>query len=107
MVKERKNTEAEKKMYACAICGAEYETVAARSVCETECVKKQAEEEKKAVEAKKKAEQAKMKKEVDRAMKIANDLLEKYIEKYGEYEVETKDTFDEDIWPGCLFHYFI
>lgn len=106
----------EVKMYACAICGKEYETIAERSTCETECVKRQAEEEKKAAELKKKEEQIKLKEEVDRAMKIATDLLDQYIEKYGEYEMdielegielETEDSPEEEIWPGCIFQYFI
>jgi hypothetical protein len=93
-----------KPMYKCAICEKIFDNVADRAACETKCVKRVEEEAKRAAEAKKMEEQKMRKAEVDAAVSIAFDLMDKYIEDFDHYEFkpETK-SFDEDVLDGLLW----
>lgn len=93
-----------KPMYKCAICEKIFEDVLSRANCELECIKRVEEEARKAEEAKKKEEQNIRKAEVDAAVSIAFDLMDKYIEDFGNYEFKPKPkSFEDDILDGLLW----
>lgn len=72
-------------LYACALCGTFYDSIAERSNCEQACLKKKEEEDRKAAEAKKVAEYEARVEEVNMAFEKAYELRDKLVEDYGEY----------------------
>ena len=82
---------ANKEIYKCSICGKEHDNVFDRAKCELTCFEKQKEEARKLVESKKKAEKDTRQLEVDKAIERANELLEKFIEDYDEYQYKGKE----------------
>lgn len=93
-----------KPMYKCGICDKMFDNVVDRANCELACAKRVEEEAKKAAEAKKMEEQKMRKAEVDAAVSIAFDLMDKYIEDFDHYEFkpETKHC-DEDLLDSLLW----
>lgn len=79
---------ANKEVYKCGICGAEYNNIPDRMNCERNCFEKQREEAKRIAEAKKKAEKERRQAEVDKAIKDVSQLIENFIKDYGSYEYE-------------------
>ena len=101
-----------KKVYTCAICGKEYESIPERTKCEGVCVDKQIKLEEKAKKEKKKQEQETRRLEIIKTLKCARTLLTDYINDYGSFEydsteeaddeceAETKsETTTEELWP--------
>lgn len=90
-------------VYKCSICGKEFNNVVARANCELKCSKKLEEDAKKAVEEKKKAEREARYVEVEKAINVAYDLMNKYIKDYGSYSrTERVHSPIDD-----LFHYML
>ena len=75
----------ENKMYKCALCGKEYQTIQQRNTCETKCLVYHAEQERKAAEAKRRAEQDKREKEITIAVENVIDLIQTFVKDYGHY----------------------
>lgn len=83
-------------LYACALCGTFYESIADRSKCEQAYLKKQEEEERKAAETKKAAEYEARVEEVNMAFKKAYELRDKLMADYGEYYYKRQfDNLDD------------
>lgn len=80
------------KSYKCGICDTEYQDVYSRMKCETQCIKKQQEEEKAAAQAKLKAEKDVRYKEVVKAVESAVKLIESFNTDYQESFVYTKSN---------------
>ena len=71
-----------KPQFKCAICGTIYDELKDRNICETKCLKKQAEEAKKLAEAKKKEQQETRWAEVEAVRKHYEELYEAYLKDY-------------------------
>lgn len=80
----------ENKIYKCAVCGNEHNTIEARIACETVCLKKQKEEARLLAEKRKYEEKVTRKKEVEKAIQNALELIAKY-----------EDDYDEDFGKPC------
>lgn len=91
----KKDTKANDKVYACAICGKRYFTIEDRNKCEAQCIadRKKAE----AALAKKKLEDEKAarKAEIDKKYKALNILIDNYIKDYGSIQIGEARYFDD------------
>lgn len=96
---------ANKEIYKCSICGAVYDNVFDRAKCELNCFDKQKEEARKLAESKKKAEKDARQLEVDNAIDNADNLLEKFIEDFGEYQYKGKrhNRYYKQLWTPFWF----
>jgi hypothetical protein len=92
------------KIYACGICDKEYATIAERSQCECNCIKRVEEEAKKAAEVKKKEEQQLRKAAVDEAFENLHRLITAYVKDYGHYEYSDGGEDTNFHWPSRLWH---
>ena len=103
-----------KPTYSCAICGKTFDSILERTSCEMNCLKQQEEEEKRAVEVKYREERSTRHNEVTAAIKNAAELLEKYLEDYGEYEydgscannIAESFSFKKEFPINKLYHHF-
>lgn len=93
------------KIYKCALCGKEYQTIQERNACETKCLAWQKEEEKKAAEAKRKAERDKDEKEITMAYENVVDLVQAFVKKYGHYPFYNTVPKNLDAIPTSLLKY--
>lgn len=105
-----KDRNCDKPQYTCGVCGTNYDSIQERAECEMACVKKIKEEERKAAEAKKKAEKTADFAEASAAIDNAYAIINKCIEKYGEFHYSGKlkdvDVFKTDFFPSKLLHHF-
>ena len=82
-----KKNNIENRIYECAICGKKHLTIAERAACEIQCVNALKVREAELAAKKKKAEQDKRYAEVEEAMHHASDLLQKYMDDYGNIQL--------------------
>lgn len=83
----------ENRVFICAICGKEHNSILDRAQCEINCAEEEA---RKAAEAKKAAEYEARVKEVNMAFEKAYELRDKLVEDYGEYKYQRKcDNLDD------------
>lgn len=80
-----------KKLYKCALCGKEYETIPERARCESACVDKQLAIEEKAKKEKAKHEQEERRQKVVAAINHASELLDAYTNDYGSFSYSSVD----------------
>ena len=92
-----------KLQYKCGICGKVYDSIAERTKCETECLKRQEEEVKKAAEEKKALEKEARQKEVDEALARAYQLMNDFTADYGSYHYNNKNV--DNIFSDPLFYH--
>lgn len=84
-----------KKLYKCALCGKEYETIPERARCESACVDKQLKLEEKAKKEKAKQEQETRRQEVITAIKHVYELLDAYTKEYGSFQYDSTEDVED------------
>ena len=85
-----------KKMYKCALCDQEHETVAERAKCEMACIDKQLAIEENAKQEKAKQEQETERQKVVAALNHAGELLDAYTDKYGSFSYSVSVPCDSN-----------
>ena len=90
------DTETNKMVYHCAICGKSYDTVDERVACETKCLaarkKAQAEIEKKRLEEEKTTRKA----EIEKKYKELSTLVNDYCKDYGSLQLGESRYFEDN-----------
>lgn len=85
-----------KKMYKCALCDQEYDTIAERAKCEMACIDKQLAIEENAKQEKAKQEQEAERQKVVAALNHAGELLDAYTDKYGSFSYSVSVPCDSN-----------
>ena len=84
----------DKKSYSCAICGTEHESIEARNVCETKCIKVHRAEEERMRKQKLEEEKDARKKEIDAIYAHLNEKIKEYVKDYGSIRLNRAVKYD-------------